>query len=99
MGLLRFSFRRHLDRLIKSSAPRRLIITALAGGLEFLAGCATVPDTGFLYHRAPSQLAEFKNAWGPIPAQTSAAVVAELKRKAGNLDILDRQIAIEQAVV
>ncbi len=62
-------------------------------------GCATVPDTEFLHRATPKQIADFKNAWGPIPARTSAAVLAELKRKTGDLDILDRQVAIEQAVV
>jgi cardiolipin synthase A/B len=63
------------------------------------AGCASVPDTTFLKHETPPALAQLHNAWGPIPAKTSAAIVAELKRKSGDLDILDRQIAIEQAVV
>jgi cardiolipin synthase len=71
----------------------------LACWLWFGAGCASVPNTDFLKHTYATRNAEFKTAWGPIPQQTSAAVVAELKRKAGNLDILDRQIAIEQAVV
>jgi cardiolipin synthase A/B len=76
-----------------------IAIVAVAVALFFGAGCASVPDTSFLRQGTPAQMAEFKNAWGPIPAKTSAAVMAELKRKSGNLDILDRQIAIEQAVV
>ena len=62
-------------------------------------GCAGVPDTAFLSRPTAPQHAQFENAWGPIPAKTSAAILAELRRKAGNLDILDRQIAIEQAAV
>jgi cardiolipin synthase A/B len=71
-----------------------LAAAALLGG-----GCATLPDTQFLKDRYTNEAAQFKNAWGPIPARRSAALVAELKRKAGNLDILDRQVALEQAVV
>ena len=63
------------------------------------AGCATVPDTSFLSRPARLQKAKFENAWGPISARTSAAIVAELKRQTGDIDILDRQIAIEQAIV
>jgi len=78
---------------------RALAFGALAGWVGFGAGCATVPNTEFLEHTYATQTAQFKAAWGPIPARTSAAIVAELKRKAGNLDILDRQLAIEEAVV
>src|SRR5581483_2762072 len=69
------------------------VVALLAGG------CASVPDTEFLKRNQAPASAEFKNAWGPIPERTSAAIVARLKERAGNLDILDRQIAIEQAVV
>jgi cardiolipin synthase A/B len=35
---------------------------------------------------------------GPVSVRRSAAIVAELKRTSGNLDILDRQIALEQQI-
>lgn len=78
------------------SALSRLLLLAL---LCLGAGCATVPDTSFLSRPARLQQAKFENAWGPISARTSAAIVAELKRQTGDIDILERQIAIEQAVV
>src|SRR4051812_31877566 len=84
---------------LRRSLPIAVALVATAGTLFFGAGCASVPDTKFLERGTPAQRAKFNNAWGPIPAKTSAAIVAELKRKAGNLDILDRQIAIEQAIV
>ncbi len=73
----------------------------LAGALvaAWLAGCASVPDTQFLKRQYATHAKDFRSAWGPIPQRTSDAIVASLKRKAGNLDILDRQIAIEEAVV
>ncbi|HVU33718.1 MAG TPA: phospholipase D-like domain-containing protein, partial [Opitutaceae bacterium] len=76
-----------------------LLAGLLAAGMLFLGGCASLPDTHFLKHRYSVQAAEFQSAWGPISAKRSAAIVDELKRTSGNLDILDRQIALEQALV
>lgn len=62
------------------------------------AGCATLPDTEFVTERYATQSARFESARGPIGAKRSAAIVAELKRRSGDLDILDRQIALEQQI-
>jgi cardiolipin synthase len=62
-------------------------------------GCATSPDTEMLIARHAGQTAAFENARGPLSAQKNAEVLAELKRKSGNIDILDKQIALEQAIV
>jgi cardiolipin synthase len=59
-------------------------------------GCAQLPNTAFLSHRRVEQVARFKAAWGPIPAKSSAAILAELQRTSGNLDILERQATLEQ---
>lgn len=76
-----------------------LTLGLLAGWLGF-SGCAGVPDTRFIHAPQVRRSAELENAWGPVSERTKAAVMAELKRKAGgDLDILERQIAIEQAVV
>ena len=64
-----------------------------------MAGCATLPDTQFYTERYKSQAAQFESARGPLSAKRSAAIVAELKRRSGDLDILDKQIALEQEVV
>jgi cardiolipin synthase len=61
-------------------------------------GCATLPDTQFLTQDYTTQAARFQSAWGPVSARRSAAIVAELKRTSGDLDILDRQIALEQQI-
>jgi len=61
-------------------------------------GCATLPDTEFLSERYVTQSARFESARGPLTAKQSAAIVAELKRRSGNLDILDKQIALEQEI-
>jgi cardiolipin synthase len=62
-------------------------------------GCATLPDTEFLSDRYRTQSARFENARGPLSAKRSAAIVAGLKRRSGDLDILDKQIALEQEIV
>lgn len=69
------------------------------GCLLAFAACATLPDTDELIARHAGQTARFENARGPISAQRSAAILAELKRKSGDLDILDKQIALEQTIV
>lgn len=63
-----------------------------------LTSCASLPDTQALIARHSAQAARFENARGPVSMQKSAAIVAELKRRSGDLDILDKQIALEQAV-
>jgi len=72
---------------------------AAACCLALAAGCATLPDTEFLSERYVAQSARFENARGPLTARRSAAIVAELKRRSGDLDVLDKQIALEQEIV
>src|SRR5471030_303144 len=73
-------------------------VAAAAVCLLAAAGCATLPDTDALIERHAGQAARFENASGPLSAKKSAAVLAELKRKSGDLDILEKQIALEQAI-
>jgi len=72
---------------------------AAAFSLLAAAGCATLPDTDALIERHAGQAARFENASGPLSAQRNATVLAELKRKSGDIDILEKQIALEQAIV
>ena len=80
-------------------AVRALRLAAAAAiCLLAAAGCATLPDTDALIERHSAQAARFESARGPLSAKQNAAVLAELKRKSGDLDVLERQIALEQAV-
>ncbi|HRL76086.1 MAG TPA: phospholipase D-like domain-containing protein [Candidatus Accumulibacter phosphatis] len=63
------------------------------------AGCPSLPDTDVLIRRHAGQAVRFESASGPLSAQKSAAILAELKRKSGDIDILEKQIALEQAIV
>jgi len=62
-------------------------------------GCATLPDASAHLDRHTGQAARFATASGPVSVQRSAAIVAELKRKSGDIDILEKQIALEQVIV
>ena len=63
------------------------------------AACATLPDTDALIERHAGQAARFENARGPLSVAQNAAILAQLKRKSGDIDILEKQIALEQAIV
>jgi cardiolipin synthase len=58
-----------------------------------------MPDADALIARHAGQVARFENARGPVSSQKSAAILAGLQRKSGDIDILDKQIALEQAIV
>ena len=79
-----------------SHASRRAAVAGLC--LFAMAGCATLPDTDALIERHNGQAARFENARGPLSEKQSAVVLAELKRKSGDIDILEKQIALEQAI-
>ena len=69
------------------------------GILLLVGGCASLPDTQFLSTRYSIQAAQFESARGPLSEKRSAALIAELKSKSGDLDILDKQISLEQEIV
>jgi cardiolipin synthase len=73
-------------------------VCAILALLLVEAACATLPDAAAIIERHSAQSAQFDSASGPLSAARSAAIVAGLKRKSGDLDILDKQIALEQAI-
>lgn len=79
-------------RSLKSAASTLFCLLAAAA-------CATLPDTDALIARHSGQQARFESASGALSAQKNAAILSELKRKSGDIDILDKQIALEQAIV
>ena len=81
-------------------AIRALKLVGILGCLVLAAaGCATLPNTDALIERHTAQTVRFENARGAVSARKSAAVLAQLKRKSGDIDILEKQIALEQAIV
>ena len=75
------------------------LAAVMAFALFAAAGCATLPDTDALLARHSAQAVQFENARGAVSVQKSAAILAQLKRKSGDIDILEKQIALEQAIV
>ncbi|CAI8691225.1 MULTISPECIES: phospholipase D-like domain-containing protein [Burkholderia] len=73
-------------------------IATAACGLAIAGGCTSLPDTQFLSGRYATQAARFESAWGPLSAKRSATIVKDLKRSAGGTVLLDKQIALEQAI-
>jgi len=79
-------------------ALHRLCIFLAATCLLGTAGCADLPGTEEIAARHEAQAVRFENARGPLSVQKNAAVLAELKRRSGDIDILEKQIALEQAI-
>jgi len=77
--------------MLSFAAPAGILLLAAAG-------CASLPDTDALIERHAGQVASFENARGPLSARQGAAVLAELKRKSGDIDVLEKQIVLEQAI-
>jgi cardiolipin synthase len=77
-------------------ALRRIVLSAFC--VLAVVGCASLPDSAAVIERHAGQQARFETARGPISAKRSAAIVEQLKRRSGDLDILDKQIALEQAI-
>jgi cardiolipin synthase len=72
---------------------------SLAAGCWLLAaGCAQLPDAGPMGASEAPQV-EIDGARGPLSAQRVAAILARLSRNAGDLDILQQHVALEQAIV
>lgn len=63
-----------------------------------LSGCASLPDTTGILNRHAGQQARFETARGPLSERRSAAILARMQRNTGALDILDRHIALEEAI-
>ena len=74
---------------------RTSLLLCIAG---WIVGCAALPDTAALIERHSGQQARFANAIGTLSARKSAEVLAQLKRGSGDIDILDKQVALEQAI-
>src|SRR3970040_146593 len=62
------------------------------------AGCASLPDAARELEMPHAQAVEFDNARGPVSARKSAAILEELKSQSGDIDILQKHLALEQAI-
>ena len=82
--------------LLVSSTPVRSL-AALACGL-ILAGCASLSDNERPMEIPYAQTVEFETARGPVSASKSDAILTALKSTTGEIDILQKHLAREQAI-
>lgn len=87
---------RSIALLRSTAAVRRMAVTACC--LLALAGCASLPDAARELEMPHTQEVEFDNARGPVSASKSAIILEELKSKSGDIDILQKHLALEQAI-
>lgn len=69
-----------------------------SGCLLALAGCASLPDAAHELGKPHAQAVEFDTARGPVSAGKGAAILGNLKSESGNIDILQKHLAQEQAI-
>jgi len=70
-----------------------------AGCLLLAAACAQLPDTERALEVRNAPPVEIEGARGPLSTQRVAAILARLSGSAGELDILQQHVALEQAIV
>jgi hypothetical protein len=67
--------------------------------LFIAAGCASLPDARLYLDGRNAAPVQVEGARGLLSAQQSAGILNQLKRKSGDIDILEKHAAIEQAIV
>jgi cardiolipin synthase len=73
---------------------------SLAAGCSLLAAsCAHLPDAGLPVGARSAAQVEIEGARGPLSTKRVAAILAGLKGKGSELDILQQHVALEQAIV
>jgi cardiolipin synthase len=74
-------------------------LVAAACAALLVAACATLPDARLYMEGRNAAPVQVEGARGPLSPQKTAAILAELKRQSGDVDILQKHIAVEQAIV
>lgn len=62
------------------------------------AGCASLPDAASEMEIPHTQAVAFEGARGSVSANRSAAIIDKLQRTSGDMDILQKHLAMEQAI-
>jgi cardiolipin synthase len=83
--------------LFGSTATVRRAVVAVSGLLA-LAGCAILPDAEGELQKPHTQAVEFAKASGPVSTGKSATILEQLKSESGDIDILQKHLALEQAI-
>lgn len=61
-------------------------------------GCATLPDATLELKTPHTQVMEFEGARGPVSPKRSAAIMQNFQSTSGDIDILKKHLASEQAI-
>ncbi|MDQ1315826.1 MAG: cardiolipin synthase, partial [Pseudomonadota bacterium] len=70
----------------------------LAACLLAGAGCASLPDAAREVEPPHTQAVEFEGARGPVSTSRSDAIIERLQSTSGDIDILQKHLAMEQAI-
>ena len=81
-----------------SSKRDRIQMIALLCGLMSLSACATLPEVDQVATVAKTEPVAFETARGPISPKKSSAILQDLKSQSGNIDILQKHLAVEQTI-
>ena len=87
----------------RPSPPTFAVIRRMAVAACFLltvAGCATIPDAAAEREidKPRVQAVAFDNARGPVSVSKNSAIIRGLKSESGNIDILQKHLALEQTI-
>jgi cardiolipin synthase len=84
--------------MYRHAAFSKLVRPLIAALCMAMAGCAALPDADPLIARHAGQQANFETAFGPLSERANARLLERLKDASGDIDILDRHIAIEEGI-
>ena len=79
-----------------TSAFKRAMLAAYC--LFACAACATLPDAEREMEAPHTQVVEFEGARGPVSENRSDAIIDKLQGQSGDIDILQKHLAMEQAI-
>ena len=80
---------------------RAIVLLAALIASQLMSGCASLPnvDALLLDGGRHAQIGQFESVGGPLSEKRSAALVEAIKRKGGDTGILDKHVAVENALV
>ncbi len=79
-----------------TAAFRHIAVTACC--LLACVACASLPDAARVTQMPHAQAVQFENARGQLSAARNSAIIKQLSRKSGDIDILQKHLAMEQAI-
>lgn len=88
----------HPSRFLPTWLSLIRFIVACTTSLIGITGCASLPDARTMVKAPEAQTVKFENSQGELPASTSKGILRHLKTEVGNLDILQKHLALEQAI-